>query len=237
MALSGLWAPLGGPALDDRVRLAGYLAAFGLAATAWPSRAWARRVEPALVIGALVVLGYGLSERLLPDLVSLQRAARDTGLLKQPLSYWNATGALAALAIVLAARLVGDSTRRPGTRTSAAAALVPLGAALALTQSRGAVVTCAAGLAVLVLLAPERRQTRAALLAFAAATAGGIVAAVPSGVRVLDGGLTERRVQGIAVLAALALLGAGAAVAERRLVRARGGRACPGPAAPWLPWR
>ncbi len=133
VAASGWWAPLGGPALDDRVRLVLYLGAFLLAVAAWPSRRAARMAEPAVAAGALVVIGYGLSERLLADLLTLERSVGDSGLLKQPLTYWNATGALAAVGIVLLARLAGDSTRAPRLRAAAAAALAPLGAAAFLT--------------------------------------------------------------------------------------------------------
>ena len=229
VCLSGLWAPLAGPALDDRVRLALYLATFLIAVSAWPSRQAARRAEPAFAAGALAAVGYGLSERLLPDLVALDRNLSASNLLEQPLNYWNALGALAAIGIVLCARLVGDVTRPPGMRSAGAAALAPLGAGLILTQSRGAVAALAAGLAALVLLAPERRQLRAAFLALAAAGSGALAAIPLPAVRDLQGTMADRRLQGLLLLTVLILLAVGSVLIEHRAVSARGRNALPRP--------
>ena len=98
----------------------------------------ARVVEPVLAAGALVVIGYGLSGRLLPGVVHLHATARAGGRLEQPLTYWNATGALAALGLVLCARLAGDVTRPRALRIAAAAAAAPLGMGVYLSFSRGA---------------------------------------------------------------------------------------------------
>ena len=61
---------------------------------------------------------YGLSERLLPGVVHLARVLSAGDRLAQPLTYWNGTGAFAALGLVLAAGLAGDpdaarALRRP----------------------------------------------------------------------------------------------------------------------------
>lgn len=229
VAVSARWAPLGGPALDDRVRLGLYLGVFGLATCAWPSRRAARLAEPALAAGAAAAVGYGLSERLVPDLVSFERSLGASGLLKQPITYWNATGALAAIAIVLATRVMGDVQRPPVWRSGAALACAPLGAGLALTASRGATAALAAGLAALVLLAPERRQVRAALLALAASILGGLIASALPAVRTLEGGMAERRLQGLAALAVLGAIAVASALVERRVVPARGRTGLPRP--------
>jgi len=229
VALSARWAPLGGPALDDRVRLGLYLGVFGLATCAWPSRSAARLAEPVLAAGALVVVGYGLSERLMPDLVSFERSLGASGLLKQPITYWNAMGALAAIAIVLAARVMGDVQRPPAWRTAAAAACAPLGAGLALTASRGAVAALAAGLAALVLLAPERRQARAAVLTLGAGILGGLTASLLPAVRTLEGGAAERRLQGLTALVLLGAIAGASALVERLVVPARGRAGLPKP--------
>ena len=68
-AASVSWAPLSDPATDSAVRLVLYLGAFVAAAALLRDQLAARAVEPALAAGALVVIGYGLSERLLPGLV------------------------------------------------------------------------------------------------------------------------------------------------------------------------
>ena len=49
-------------------------------------------VEPALAAGTVVVIGYGLSARLLPGLLHFARSVSAQGRLEQPLTYWNAMG-------------------------------------------------------------------------------------------------------------------------------------------------
>ena len=83
-----------------------------LAVGALRTRAALRAVEPALAAGATLVIGYGLAGRLLPGIVELARSASAGGRLEQPITYWNAEGALAAIGLVLCARLAGD-VRRP----------------------------------------------------------------------------------------------------------------------------
>ncbi len=57
------------------------------------------------------MIGYGLSERLLPRAIHLDASSTATGRLEQPLTYWNAYGLLAALGAVLALRVAGDPSR------------------------------------------------------------------------------------------------------------------------------
>ena len=94
----------------------------------------------------LVVIGYGLSERLAPWLLHFQRSISAQGRLEQPLTYWNAMGELAAIGFVLAARVAGDERRgRVGgipIRAIAGAAAAPLGAGVYLSVSRGALFAC-----------------------------------------------------------------------------------------------
>ena len=98
-ALSIAWAPLRAPALAGVERLVLYTGALLVAIGALPRAA--RAVEPALAAGATIVIGYGLAGRLLPDLVELDRSRSAGGRLEQPLTYWNAEGALAAVGLVL----------------------------------------------------------------------------------------------------------------------------------------
>ena len=137
-----------------------YLPALAAGALAWGDRRAARMVEPALAAGALVVIGYGLSGRLLPGIVHLHATARAGGRLEQPLTYWNATGALAAIGLVLCARLAGDVTRPRALRIAAAAAAAPLGMGAYLSFSRGAIACLLAGLAALVAFDRTRAQLR-----------------------------------------------------------------------------
>jgi O-antigen ligase len=154
-ALSLLWAPLGEAAREDVWRLALYAAVPPLAVAAFGARWAARALEPALASLALVVVGYGLLGE--AGLLDLRGSFGADGRLEQPLSYWNAMGALAAVGIVLGARIAVDRTRLASLRGAAAVALVPLLAGIYLTYSRGALAAAALGLVVLALLAPEAR--------------------------------------------------------------------------------
>jgi O-antigen ligase/polysaccharide polymerase Wzy-like membrane protein len=213
--VSAWWAPRRGPAFDDAGRDLLYLAALA-AATALLRGRVARAVEPALIAGATLVIGYGLSERVLPGLVTLSHSRTALGRLEQPLTYWNATGALAAIGLVLAARAIGDAARPAGLRAAAAAAAVPLGAGVALSYSRGALLAALAGLVVLAALCPGRGALRAMAIAPAAALAAGVVVSLPGGVRALEGDLPRRELEGAVVLVALLALMAAAALAARR---------------------
>src|SRR4051794_6311223 len=181
-ALSASWAPLDDAAWATFERDALYLGAL-VAATALlrhPLGA-ARLVEPALALGALVVVGYGLLGRLIPDVVHAVPSASAGGRLDQPLTYWNAMGALGAIGVVLGARLAGDDTRAPALRAAAAPAAVPLTVAVYLTFSRGALAATAAGLVVLLALAPSFTQLRGIAIALEAGIVGcGITAASPA---------------------------------------------------------
>jgi hypothetical protein len=217
VALGGSWAPLQGPAQDDLVRDLLYLAALLIALMAWRTRAELRRVEPALAAGALVVVGYGLAGRLVPDLVEQRPSASAAGRLEQPLTYWNATGALAAIGLVLCVRLAGDPTRPSRLRACAGAAGVPLATGVYLSFSRGALAALAAGLVVLLLLDWRHEQALAAAVVLGAGVlAAGLAALLPA-VESLDGGPGARRGQGAAMLAALVVLGGAAGLALRRL--------------------
>ncbi|NLT06350.1 MAG: hypothetical protein GXY03_08565 [Solirubrobacterales bacterium] len=154
-AISVAWAPLREAALEDVWRLALYAAFLPLAVAALRDGGPARAVEPALVALATVVVGYGLLAK--AGAIDATASAGADGRLDQPLSYWNAMGALAAAALVLAARLATDRGRPRGLRAAGAVALLPLAAGLFLTYSRGAVAAAAVGLVVLALVAPEAR--------------------------------------------------------------------------------
>jgi hypothetical protein len=175
-ALSITWAPMKGPAVDDVERLVLYLAAL-IAATILLDRPL---VVPALLAGTVIACLYGLSERLLPGVVHLTRSAAAGDRLSQPLTYWNAQGALAAVGLVLAAGLtVGDGPAR-STRSRyvyrsttapqvlAAASMPFLGLDLYLTLSRGALGALVVGLLVLLALLPHGDVLRAGAVAVAA---------------------------------------------------------------------
>ncbi|HZG49881.1 MAG TPA: O-antigen ligase family protein [Thermoleophilaceae bacterium] len=222
-ALSSGWAPDPERARDDLVRLALYTVAFALAASAWSSRSRLRLVEPLVAVGVLAVVGYGLAGRLVPGIVELESSLSAAGRLEQPLTYWNAMGALAAIGFVLCARVAGEPERPAVMRAAAAAASAPLGMGVYLSFSRGALGALAAGLVALVALAPHRPQLRALGLCVAAGGLAALASSLFAGVESLAGGLSEREREGAVVSAILALLVAGAALVQLRLARAEAG--------------
>ena len=100
------------------------------------------------------MIGYGLAGRLLPEVIELNQSVRALGRLEQPITYWNAEGALAAIGLVLCARLAGSPSRPLPVRVLAAAGAAPLGMGIYLSDSRGAI---AAALVGLVVRSPRRR--------------------------------------------------------------------------------
>ena len=225
--LSIVWAPLAGSAYRAGQIVVLYVAALLASAMLLRPLAWQRRVEPALAAGSLIVIGYGLSGRLLPGVVELSRSISAQGRLEQPLTYWNAMGELAALGFVLSARIAGDVTRPRVLRAAAASACAPLGLGVYLSFSRGALFSCAAGLVVLVALTRSREQLRSVLLAL---LAGGICAAVAApmqGVASLAGSGAAREREGAIALVVVALVMLAAAAAQRRLAQRERGEPTP----------
>ena len=210
VGVSIAWAPVGQDAYGDFERLVMYLAVLVCAAALLRGRAALSAVEPALAMGAAIVVTYGLSERLLPGVLHFQRSLGAAGRLEQPLTYWNAMGALAAMGMVLCARLAGDATRAVALRTGAVVAAAPLGTGFYLTLSRGAYGALIAGLLTLVFLSPTRSQLRGAALVLLTAAVPALVAGNLGSVQTLHGTLAHREAQGglaLAVLVAAALAG------------------------------
>jgi uncharacterized membrane protein YidH (DUF202 family) len=211
-ALSMFWAPLAGPAQDDVQRLLLYLAAL-LAGTLALRGGAGRATEPVLGFGAAGVIAYALSERLLPGLVDLSASSSANGRLEQPLTYWNAVGALAALGLLLCLRMAADS-RRPTALRAAAGAMAPLlGLGLYLTFSRGAIAALCAGMVALVLLLPGRRALRTVYAVLGAAVLAALASELPGLDPVSDTAADGGTAAGLAMLAIVAALGGAAAVA------------------------
>jgi hypothetical protein len=228
-ALSVAWAPLGGQAADDAQRLALYALALCAAAAWLRAPAAARAAEPVLLLGTVVVIGYGLSERMLPGVLDFDSSAAAGGRLEQPLTYWNAMGAVAVLGLVLAARLAGSGERPRALRALGAAAVPTLAAGHYLTFSRGALAALAAGAVALLALAPERAQLRAGAVAVLAGGASVAVAAALPDVHTAAG---DSAGQGLALLAGLAALSAAAALAQALMARREASGGLGGPALP-----
>ena len=176
-----------------------------------------RWLEPATALGASIVIGYGLVERLLPGLIELDRSRTASGRLEQPLTYWNAEGAVAAVGLVLAIRIAGDPDRSRALRGAAAAAGVLLALGVYLTFSRGALAAVAAGLVVLIALAPQvRPQLRSGIAIVGAGAVAALVASRLPRVESLQFGQEGEPGQGLLMLATLTLLALAAAAVVMR---------------------
>ena len=221
--LSMLWAPLAGSAYHAGQIVLLYLGALLAAVLLLRRRPAQRAVEPALAAGALIVTGYGISERLVPGVLHFARSLSAQGRLEQPLTYWNAMGELAALGFVLSARVAGDEERPRVLRAAAAAAAAPLGLGLYLSFSRGALFACVAGLVALIVAAPRRPQLQALSVSVLAGALSAVAAAPFKGVTSLGGSLAVRERQGAIVLVLVVLIAGLAGAAQWYLAR-RGAR-------------
>jgi uncharacterized membrane protein YidH (DUF202 family) len=201
--LSITWAPIAGSAYHAGQLVFLYAGVLLAAVLLLRDPRAQRAVEPALAAGALIVIGYGLAGRLLPGLLHFARSSSAEGRLEQPLTYWNAMGALAALGLVLSTRLSGDVRRPAALRTAATAGSVPLALGLYLSFSRGALFAGAAGLVALIVAAPRREQLASIALAIGAGAIASAVASPLGGVTKLMGSLGTRERQGAIELAVL----------------------------------
>jgi hypothetical protein len=139
-------------------------------------------------------------------------------------------GALAAIGLVLCARIAGDRTRPDALRIAAAGGAPVLGMGIYLSFSRGALAALAAGLVVLLALAPGWPQLRAMLVCLETGVVAAFVASRFDGVQSFTGGLASREREGAITLAALVVLIALAAGYQAWACRAsRAGRLRTGP--------
>jgi O-antigen ligase/polysaccharide polymerase Wzy-like membrane protein len=219
--LSITWAPIAGSAYHAGQLVMLYLGVLLAAVLLLRGHRVQRVVEPALAGGALVVIGYGIAERLLPGLLHYAHSVSAQGRLEQPLTYWNAMGEVAALGFVLSARVAGDARRPHPLRAAAAGACVPLGLGLYLSFSRGALFACAAGLLALIVAARRREQLHAVVLAIAAAAVASAATAPFGSVTSLTGRLPVRERQGAIVLIEVVAVVAVAVVTQWLLMRRR----------------
>jgi hypothetical protein len=234
IALSVTWAPVRDYAGDDAERALLYATVLAAAAIAFRERRAARTLEPLMAAGTVIVIGYGLAGRLVPGIVTEHPQQSAVGRLDQPLTYWNAMGALAAIGLVLCARVAADRERPSALRSAAAAAAVALGMGCYLSFSRGALAALAAGLLTVVVLAPTFAQLRAVILVAVAGAAGAIAGAASPAVRALDGSMGTREREGAIVLVVAVVLMAVAAVAARLVQGERPDRRLPLPH--WAGW-
>jgi hypothetical protein len=204
--LSIAWAPQQAPAVDALQRLLLYTAAFGAAVALLRHPLARRAAEPALALGTLLAVGYGLLDRLLPGIFDLKESLVAGGRLEQPLTYWNAVGALAAVGAVLCVRLAGDPARPRWMRAAAAAGVVPLAVGVELSYSRGALAALGVGLLVLAVLSLTRAQLTALVVALLTGVPAALAANSLDGVRALAGSMSARESDGLVMLAILTAL-------------------------------
>jgi hypothetical protein len=220
---SALWSHATARTLDSYDRTLLYVLAFVLFGSLRYTRArldWLVRV---LFAGLAVVCLIGLLSRVLPHTwptASSFFADR----LNYPLTYWNAEGILAAMALTLGLHLSADRAERGGVRVLAAAVLPGVAATLLLTFSRGAMGATVIGLLAYCLL--TRLSTLpTALLAIAPPTAvalrsawdaTALASSHPTGPAAVSQGHHVAEVVGACMLAA-GLLRAVLLLADRRI--------------------
>ena len=155
LASSG-WSDSTARALIEFDRTLLYLVALvlgGTMARTGARLAWTIR----LLFVALAFVGLAaLASRVLPEVFGAGITGFNDRRLSYPLTYWNAVGIVAALGIVLGFHLTSSAREPLAVRIGAAALLPPLGAALLLTYSRGAMLAGLVGLAAYVLLGRAR---------------------------------------------------------------------------------
>lgn len=203
VGLSIAWAPLAATAQSDLQRLLLYLGSLLAGIALLRGRFGLRVVEPALCAGVFVVIAYALSARLLPGLVDQEASRSAAGRLEQPLTYWNAVGALAAVGLVLALRVAGDRRREAWLAGCAAAAAIALAVGVYLSFSRGALLAVLVGVLVIVLVSRERDQLRVLTAVLAVGVVACVVAGLLPAVRALEGGMGSREIQGLVMFAVL----------------------------------
>jgi O-antigen ligase len=143
------------------------LALFGSIRVSAVRLAWLARV---LLVGMSAVCVIGLISRVLPHVWPTTGETFFNTRLNYPLTYWNAEGMVAALALILAFHLTADRDEHWAVRVLSATVTPALGATLLLTFSRGAIGAGVIGLiAYCVLTRPSTLAS--ALIAAAPATA------------------------------------------------------------------
>ncbi len=229
LGLSIAWSSARTETIDELERVRVYLC--GLAALLLLVRATS---VAQLLAGITVALGlvsaYALATRLFPDRVGSFDSIAGYRL-SEPVGYWNALGVLAAVGALLA---VGLSARagRVWARAAAAAAVPVFALTIEFTFSRGSWLALAAGAAAELALDPRRLQLVATLLALLPFSAAAVVLASHSTALITrDSSVGKAVSEGhrlalvlALLIAASALVVAGLAMMEKRVVIGRGAR-------------
>jgi hypothetical protein len=142
---STLWSHATALGLDAYDRTLLYVLAFALFGSLRHTPERLRWLVRALVAGMAAVCLIGLVSRLLPHTWPTASSFYNDRL-NYPLTYWNAEGMLAMLALILGFHLSADQAEHPSVRVLAAALLPGIAATLLLTFSRGALGVTIVGL-------------------------------------------------------------------------------------------
>lgn len=142
---STLWSHATALGLDAYDRTLLYVLAFALFGSLRCTPERLRWLVRALVAGIAAVCLIGLVSRVLPHTWPTANSFFDSRL-NYPLTYWNAEGMLAMIALILGFHLSADRAEHWSVRVIAAALLPGLAATLLLTFSRGALGVTVVGL-------------------------------------------------------------------------------------------
>jgi hypothetical protein len=215
--VSSSWSGSPARAAFEYNRLLLYIAAFALTGVLGRSVLRAK----VLLYGVTVVsVGISIASAATWLLPNVFPAAADVGRerLAWPTSYWNATGLIAALALVWSFSLSASSTVQPRVRVIAAVGAPLATAALIFTVSRGAVAVAALGL---ILAAVLIRSTATPAAIAAIAPACGLAVAIAIGISGLSVDKPSAHAIAAGHRAAAALLAVAAAAGVLRAVLLR----------------
>ncbi|HYB22600.1 MAG TPA: hypothetical protein VED41_02305, partial [Solirubrobacteraceae bacterium] len=149
---SMLWSHADARALDAYDRTLVYVLALALFGSVRHTPARLRWLMRAVFAGLAAVCLAGLISRVLPHLWPTAASFYDSRL-SYPLTYWNAEGMIAALALILGVHLSAAPGERALVRVLAAALGPALAATLLLTFSRGSLAVAVVGVLAYCLLA------------------------------------------------------------------------------------
>jgi O-Antigen ligase len=218
-ALASTWSLSSERSLSDLSLVACYLGVLLLGVALHRDRERAvRHTVAALASAIVVVAGLALISRLLPGTFNGAQQTSSflpgtEGRLSWPLNYWNALAALIALGLPLLLALA--TSARTLRAQAAAAGAIPLVALCAyLTFSRGGALAAAGAVIVFFALAPDRIPKLATALVAAAGSAVLIAGAVDR--KAVEQGLSGNAAhhQGRTLLVALVLVCGGVALAQ-----------------------
>lgn len=183
-ALSLGWGTDDGRGFTEVVRLAGYLGVFVVVGFGAP-RGSGRAILVAVVLGVIAVSLISLGSRLgglgSGDYGLAQALPLASGRLSYPLGYWNALGALMALALPPIVHFAAEPRQHQRVNGLWLAAAAPILLTAFLTSSRGALVAALLGAAVVIVLAPERARALATIGVAIGVALPSIIAAAAQG--------------------------------------------------------